>query len=55
MNRALGTVVALLAGALLLPTVAGYAARAVPVLVSLLVLLGFLRLIWPSRGGRKRG
>jgi hypothetical protein len=50
-NRVLGTVLALLVGCLLLPTVAGYAARAVPVLVALVVLLGALRLLWPS--GRK--
>jgi hypothetical protein len=49
-DRVTGTVGALLVGCLLLPTVAGYAVRAVPVLVSLLVLLGFVRLIWPSRG-----
>jgi hypothetical protein len=52
-NRALGTVSALLVGCLLLPTVAGYAAQAVPVLVSLLVLLGFLRLLLPPRSGRR--
>ena len=53
MNRALGTVSALLVGCLLLPTVAGYAAQAVPVLLSLLVLLGFLRLLLPPRSRRK--
>jgi hypothetical protein len=53
MNRALGTVVALLLACLLLPTVAAYATRAVPVLVSLLVLLGIARLLLPSRPGRK--
>ncbi len=47
MNRALGTVAALLVGCFLLPTVAGYAVKAVPVLVSLLVFLGFLRLLLP--------
>lgn len=50
MNRATSTVLGLLIVCLLLPTLARYAARAVPVLVSLLVLLGFVRLIWPSRG-----
>jgi hypothetical protein len=47
MNRALGTVAALLVGCLVLPTVAGYATEAVPVLASLLVFLGFLRLLLP--------
>lgn len=48
MNRVLGTVVALLVVCLLLPTVAGYAAQAVPALVALVVLLRALRLLWPS-------
>jgi hypothetical protein len=53
MNRALGTVAALLIVCLLMPTLASYAARAVPVLVSLLVFLGFLRLLLPSGPRRK--
>jgi hypothetical protein len=53
MNRALGTVAALLVGCLLLPTLAAYAAEAVPMLVSLLVFLGFLRLLLPPRSRRK--
>jgi len=50
-NRATGTVLGLLIVCLLLPTVAGYATQAVPVLVALAVILGLLRLFWPS--GRK--
>lgn len=47
MNRALGTVVVLLFVCLLLPTVADYATKAVPVLASLLVFLAFLQLLLP--------
>jgi hypothetical protein len=53
MNRALGTVCVLLIVCLLLPTVASYATRAVPVLVSLLVFLGVLRLFLPARSRRR--
>jgi hypothetical protein len=48
-DRALGTVLVLLVVCLVLPTLARYATQAVPVLVSLVVLLAALRLIWPSR------
>ncbi len=50
MNRASGIVLGLLAVCLLLPTLARYATQAVPVLVSLAVVLGLLRLLWPSGG-----
>ncbi len=49
MNRALGTVVVLLVVCLLLPTVAGYASQAVPLLIALLVLFALLRLALPPR------
>lgn len=52
MNRALGTVCALLVVCLLLPTVASYATRAVPVLVGLVVFLAALRLFLPPRSRR---
>lgn len=48
MDRALAVVAVLLIGCLVLPIAAGYAAKAVPALASLLVLLGFARLLWPS-------
>lgn len=51
MDRLIGTLTALLVLALLLPAIAGIAQGAVPALVALLVLLGFVRLLWPS--GRK--
>ena len=53
MDRVLGIVSALLVGCLLLPTVAGYATEAVPVLGSLLLLLVLLRLFLPPRSGRR--
>lgn len=52
MGRLTGTVVFLLVACLVLPTVARLAQAAVPVLVSLLVLLGLARLLWP--GQRRR-
>lgn len=53
MNRALGTVLVLLIGCLLLPTVAGYATGAVPTLVALLIFLGVVRLLLPPRSRRR--
>jgi hypothetical protein len=52
MRQATGAVVLLLVVCLVLPTVAQLAQVAVPVLVSLLVLLGLARLLWPK--GRRR-
>jgi hypothetical protein len=54
MNPALGTVVVLLIVCLSLPTVAGYATHAVPLLVSLLILIGLLRLLALPRSNRGR-
>jgi uncharacterized membrane protein YccC len=51
MNRALGTVLGLLIVCLLLPMLASYASQAVPLLISLLVLCGALRLA--SSPGRR--
>jgi hypothetical protein len=48
-DRLIGLVVALLLVVVALPIVAGYAAGAIPALLSLLVLIGFVRLVWPSR------
>ena len=48
MDRLFGLVLVLLLVAVALPTVAGYATRAIPVLTSILVLLGAVRLLWPS-------
>jgi hypothetical protein len=48
-DRALGIVSALLIACLVLPTLARYATEAVPVLVSLLVFLGVVRLLLPPR------
>lgn len=54
MNRALGTVLALLLVCLLLPTLARYAAQAVPLLVGLLVVLALVRTWLPkNRGGHR--
>ena len=52
MNRVFGTVLVLLIGCLLLPTVAGYATQAVSLLVSLLVLWFLLRLASSPRSRR---
>jgi len=52
MNRALGTVLALIAVCLVLPLAASYAARAVPALLSLLILLVITRLASPRRKRR---
>jgi len=52
MNRVLGTVLGLLAVCLLLPTLARYAAQAVPFLLSLLVLWVLLRLASSPRPRR---
>lgn len=49
MDRVIGTAALLLGLVIALPVIAAWAQTAVPVLVSLLVLLGFVRLIWPSR------
>lgn len=49
MDRLIGLVVVLLLVVVALPIVAGYAAGAAPALLSLLVLLGFVRLLLPSR------
>jgi hypothetical protein len=54
-DRALGTVSLLLVVCLILPMLARFATGAVPVLISLLVLLALVRLLLPpdrSRGGR---
>jgi predicted histidine transporter YuiF (NhaC family) len=48
MDRALATVAALLVVCLLLPMAAGYAAKAIPTLASLFVLLVIAQLLWPS-------
>ncbi len=53
MNRAVGTVLLLLVVCLALPVLASYAAQAVPLLVSLIVLLGAVRLLVPSRSRRR--
>lgn len=50
MNRALGTVAALLLAILLLPTIAAAAQASVPALLSVLFLLALLRLaLAPTR------
>ena len=53
MDRALGVVALLMVAALALPVLAAWLQAAVPMLLSLLVLLGLARLVWPSRGGRR--
>lgn len=50
MDRALGIVALLLVAALALPVLAAWLQAAVPMLISLLVMLGLVRLVWPSRG-----
>jgi hypothetical protein len=54
MGRAVGTVLVLLAVCLVLPVLAGYAVKAVPLLVSLLVVLALLRLLMSPRSNRGR-
>lgn len=54
MDRALGAIVTLLIGCLLLPIVAGYAVQLIPALVALLVLLGVVRLALPPPRSRRR-
>jgi hypothetical protein len=54
MGRAVGTVLVLLAVCLVLPVLAGYAVKAVPLLVSLLVVLALLRLLVSPRSNRGR-
>jgi hypothetical protein len=49
MDRLIGTIVGLVILVIALPTVAVLTQGALPALVSLLVLLGFVRLLWPSR------
>ena len=49
MDRLLTLLIVLLLVAVALPIVAGYATRAVPALISALVLLGAVRLLMPSR------
>jgi hypothetical protein len=53
MDRLIGLVVVLLLVVVALPIVAGYAAGAVPALLSLLVFLGVLRLFLPARSRRR--
>lgn len=53
MDRLLTLIVVLLLVAVALPTVAGYATRAVPFLVSVIAVLGFVVLLWPSRSRRR--
>lgn len=53
MDRALGAIVALLIGCLLLPIVAWYAVQLIPALVALLVLLGVVRLALPPPRSRR--
>lgn len=48
MDRLLGLVVVLILVAVILPTVAGYATRAVPALLGLFVLLVVARLLLPQ-------
>ena len=50
MNRAIGTVVILIIGALVLPAIA---TAAVPALISTLVLLALLRVAWPPSRHRR--
>jgi hypothetical protein len=52
MDRALGIVAVLIVAALALPVLADWLQAAVPMLLSILVLLGLARLVWP--GGRRR-
>jgi hypothetical protein len=48
-DRTLGIALALLVVCLVLPTLARYATEAVPVLISILVLLALLRFFLPAR------
>lgn len=52
MDRTLGVVVLLIVAALTLPVLAAWLQAAVPMLLSLLMLLGLARLVWPA--GRRR-
>lgn len=54
MERAAGTVVLLIALCLAMPAIAAFAQAAVPLLVSLLVLIGLARLAWPAPRRRRR-
>lgn len=54
MDRALGFIALLILAALGLPLLAAWLQAAMPMLVSLLVLLAVARLIWPHRGSRGR-
>lgn len=53
MDRALGVVALLIVAALALPVLAAWLHAAIPMLLSLLVLLGLARLVWPSRGAHR--
>lgn len=54
MDRVMGMVVLLILAALVLPVLVAWLQAAVPMLVSLLVLLGAGRLLWPTRRRRSR-
>ena len=49
MDRLIGTTVGLVVLVIALPAVTVLAQDALPALISLLVLLGAVRLLWPSR------
>lgn len=53
MDRLIGTAVLLLGLVIALPAIAALAQTAVPALISLLVLLGIVRLLLPPRPRRK--
>jgi hypothetical protein len=53
MDRLIGLVALLLFVCLLMPTLAAYAIKTVPVLVSLLLFLGVVRLLLPPRSRRR--
>lgn len=52
MSRLFGLTCVLLALALSAPYLARLAQQAVPTLIALLILLGVVRLVWPSRRRR---
>lgn len=54
MDRAMGMVALVIVAALMLPVLAAWLQAAVPMLISLLVLLGLARLLWPTRRERRR-
>jgi hypothetical protein len=54
MDRLLGTIVGLVILVIALPTIAVLAQGALPALVSLVVLLGFVRLLLPPRSRRRQ-